>query len=147
MTSKRKTVRVPISLKNEVGRVFARGAALVDRDSWESASDAEKQTLLSEALDDLKRQHVESLNGTYEPPKLRPKATKPSKRLLQRRMYVLKNGQYFWCFGKWDNHGTLIGKVIDEKHDCLQNMMIKRAELEAAKLVPKGEEPWVPSRH
>jgi len=74
-------------------------------------------------------------------------ATERKTRLFMHRMYRLPDGQFFWYFARWDRHGNLIGKVesIDQPHQGgipLENRIIHRSDLEKAKLIPKGEEPW-----
>jgi hypothetical protein len=75
--------------------------------------------------------------------------TKPGrrKRLFKDRLYRLPDGTFFWYYALWDCHGNVVGKVevMDQpRQDSvpLTNKILHRSELEAAELIPKGEEPW-----
>jgi len=77
-------------------------------------------------------------------------ASKAKKKLICNRMYVLEDGKEFWYFGKWDNYGNLVGKVVADdaylfnSSDklALENLIIHRTKLENATLVPIGKERW-----
>ena len=77
-------------------------------------------------------------------------ASKAKKKLICNRMYVLEDGKEFWYFGKWDNYGNLVGKVVADdaylfnSSDklAIENLIIHRTKLENATLVPIGKERW-----
>lgn len=65
-------------------------------------------------------------------------------RLLKKRMYQLENGDLYFYFGKWDNAGGIWGKMMNKEGTALMNICLHRSQLANAKLIPIGEEPWLP---
>lgn len=70
------------------------------------------------------------------------------KRLPQNRMYILPDGTEFFYYGRWDQHGNLIGKVLTDVGYVvnkqgfipLENKIVHRSVVEQGTLVPKGKE-------
>lgn len=82
--------------------------------------------------------------GGVVPKAKQTRPQKAKKRLHKHRMYQLQDGELFWYYAKWDNHGNLVGKIYDPQDDRLHNKVIHRSVLEQAELVQKGDEPWKP---
>lgn len=76
--------------------------------------------------------------------------SKAKRRLICDRMYILEDGREFWYYGKWDNFGNLVGKVLSDEgyrpnpkgKIMLENMIIHRSRLENAQIVPIDKERW-----
>ena len=74
--------------------------------------------------------------------------TNERRRLLKNRMYLLRNGQYFWYIAPWDDHGNRSGMVASNIQPVdggvrLEHKIIHHSELEKAEVISEVQEPWV----
>lgn len=81
--------------------------------------------------------------GGCIPKQKQAQAKGAKKRVYSNRMYRLPDGECFFYFAKWDRHGNLVGKVLDDIEGHLRNKIVHRSILENSVLIPKGDEPWV----
>lgn len=65
---------------------------------------------------------------------------KATKRLYTDRTYILPDGTEFLYYALSDNHGYVIGKVVNELEQQLENRIEHRSVLEHSTVVPRGQE-------
>lgn len=65
---------------------------------------------------------------------------KATKRLYTDRTFILPDGTEFLYYAPYDNHGYVIGKVVNELEQRLENRIEHRSVLEQSTVVPRGQE-------